>query len=365
MLSKEILETIFSHQTSFIYILDTNLRVTFASKPLLKFMSRTESEVMGKTVEEIGYEPHTAAKLQKLFASVLAGNVENGEDHFVSVNGVHTFFEYNFAPVKDAAGKVISISAMSRDISDRKRMELELIRNIAELQKEREMREAFIMAMTHDLRTPLTAAKLSAQIIQKHPSDSKAILKFSTRIVENVERTDIMIRDLLDSLRLKAGEGISLNIQLDIMNGVLVGLVDELTVLHGKRFELLMTEMIKGYWDSNAIRRVIENLLSNAVKYGHPETPITVKLFKESSEICISVHNEGQAFTEEEKNQLFIPFKRLKNAKDSGQKGWGIGLSLVQGFVEAHEGSVQVESHEGSGTTFTVRFPTTLKSEAP
>ena len=365
MFSKEILETIFSHQTSFIYILDLNLRVTFASKPLLKFMNRSESDVMGKTVEEIGYEPETSAKLRKLFTNVLAGIVEAGEDEFVSVNGVNICFEYSFAPVKDSDGKVISISAMCRDISDRKKMEQELTKSVSELQKEREMREAFIMAMTHDLRTPLTAAKLSAQIIQKHPTDNKAIIKFSTRIIENVERTDIMIRDLLDTLRLKADEGIALNVQIDVLNGLLENLIEEFSVLHGKRFELVMHEMVKGFWDSGAIRRVVENLLSNAVKYGLPDSPITVKLFKENSEICISVHNNGTAFTDEERNQLFIPFKRLSNAKESGKKGWGIGLALVQGLVQAHKGSVLVESLAGQGTTFTVRFPSTLKSETP
>ena len=355
--SKELLETIFSHQTSFMYILDTDLRVAFASKALLDYLRVSDKEVSGKTLQEIGYSEETSVKLNQLFTQVLNGKVVSGEDVFVSISGVSNIFEYSFAPIKDKDQKVIGVSAMSRNISDRKKIEADLNTSIEELQKERELRESFITAMTHDLRTPLTAAKLSAQIIQKHPGDLKAITKFSTRIIENVERTDMMIRDLLDSLRLKAGEGIMLNVQQNIMNALLESMVEDLATIHGTRFQLIMNEMVKGYWDNLAIRRVLENLISNALKYGRPEGPITVTLFKENSFICVSVHNEGDAIRPEEMPYLFVPFKRLKSARESGQKGWGIGLTLVMGIVEAHQGTVAVESLAGKGTTFTIKIP--------
>lgn len=355
--NQDLLETVFSHQTSFMYVLDHNLRVLFASKPLLKHMNKTFEDVAGKTVEEIGYEFATSVKLNKLFSRVLEGHTESGEDIFASVKGIDTYYEYTFAPVKDASGKVIGISCMSRDITDRKRMEAELTQNVAALQKERELREHFIMAMTHDLRTPLTAAKLSAQIIQKHPSDEKAINKFASRIIENVERTDMMIRDLLDSLRLKSGEGITLNKEVCILNALVESLVEELTHIYGQRFQVEMTEMIKGEWDKQAIRRTIDNLLTNAIKYGDPEKTITIKLFKETRFDCISVHNEGEPMNPEEMPNLFLPFMRMKKAKESGQRGWGLGLNLVMGFVDAHGGTVIVDSGADRGTTFTVKLP--------
>lgn len=355
--SREILETIFSNQTSFIYLLDTELKVTFVSDPLKRYMGKTDADLIGKTITEIGYDAKTASILKKLFNQVLTGEVVSGEDLFTSIKGVETYFEYTFAPVKDKQGKMVAISAVCRDITDRKKMEFDLKNYVVELQKERELRESFITAMTHDLRTPLTAAKLSAQIIQRHPQDSKAINKFSGRIIENVERTDTMIRDLLDSLRFKAGEGIMLNIQQQVMNAILESVVEELATIHGDRFQLVMNEMVKGYWDGLAIRRVMENLLTNAMKYGDSEKPIIIKLFKEAQFDCVSVHNEGEALTEQEVNDLFIPFKRLKKAQDSGQKGWGIGLTLVLGLTQAHNGEVSVDSYPGKGTTFTIKLP--------
>lgn len=355
--NKELLETIFSHQTSFMYILDRDLRVIFASRPLLKYMQRTESELMGKTIEEIGYAPDTVKKLNALFHRVLKGETTSGEDIFSTINGVDIYFEYTFAPIKNAEAEVTGVSAVCRDVTDRKKMKDELTQSVVALQKERELREHFVMAMTHDLRTPLTAAKLSAQIIQKHPQDEVAIQKFSTRIIENVERTDIMIRDLLDSLRLKAGEGISLNLEVCVLNALLESLVENLITIHGSRFKIVMNEMIKSKVDKQAMRRLIENLLTNAIKYGAPDKMITIHLYKEGSMNFISVHNEGEALAPHEISDLFIPFKRTQGAQKSGQKGWGLGLTLVMGIAEAHKGSVKVLSTPEKGTTFTVSFP--------
>lgn len=355
--SKEILETIFLNQNSFIYLLDKDLKVTFVSQPLLKSMDKTNADLIGKSLPEIGYDAKTVARLDKLFKQVLTGEVVSGEDVFTSIKGIDTFFEYTFAPVKDKDGNIVTVSAVCRDITDRKKMEIELKNYVIELQKERELRESFIMAMTHDLRTPLTAAKLSAQIIQRHPQDGKAISKFSARIIENVERTDTMIRDLLDSLRLKAGEGITLNIQQHVLNAIVESVVEDIATVHGDRFQLEMNEMIKGHWDSIGLRRVLENLLTNAIKYGASDKPITIKVYKEENFDCITVHNDGEALTQEELSNLFVPFKRLKNAQDSGQKGWGIGLTLVLGITEAHGGTVAVESRPKKGTTFTIKLP--------
>lgn len=355
--SREILETIFSNQTSFIYLLDTDLKVTFVSEPMQKYMGKTSADLVGKTIPEIGYNDVTASKLDALYRRVLNGEVVSGEDDFTSIRGFNTCFEYTFAPVKDKEGKIVAISSVCRDITARKKMENDLKNSVEELKKERELRESFITAMTHDLRTPLTAAKLSAQIIQRHPQDHKAIAKFSARIIENVERTDTMIRDLLDSLRFKAGEGITLNIQQNILNAILESTIEDLATVHGDRFQLHMDEMIKGHWDSIGIRRVVENLLTNAMKYGAQDKPIQIKLFKDQTHDFISVHNEGTPLTEQELSDLFVPFKRLKNAHESGQKGWGIGLTLVLGITQAHGGSVSVESKPQKGTTFTIKLP--------
>jgi PAS domain S-box-containing protein len=355
--SKEILETIFLNQTSFIYLLDKELKVTFVSQPLLTYMGKTNDELIGKSIADIGYDAKTVATLDKLFHQALKGDVVSGEDLFTSIKGVDTYFEYTFAPVKDKDGSIVAISAVCRDITDRKKMELELKNYVVELKKERELRESFITAMTHDLRTPLTAAKLSAQIIQRHPQDGKAISKFSARIIENVERTDTMIRDLLDSLRFKAGEGIMLNIQQHVMNAIIESVVEDIATVQGDRFKVEMSEMVKGHWDSIGIRRVLENLLTNALKYGASDKPITIKLFRDGDLDCISVNNDGETLTQEELSNLFVPFKRLKNAQESGQKGWGIGLTLVLGITEAHGGTVTVESLPTKGTTFTIKLP--------
>lgn len=106
------------------------------------------------------------------------------------------------------------------------------------------------------------------------------------------------------------------------------------------------------------MRRVLENLCNNAVKYGAHEHPITVTLKQlESGQALLSVHNWGAPIAAEDQATLFEPYRRTKAAQRGEQRGWGLGLTLVKGLVEAQHGTVKVESTEASGTTFTVILP--------
>ena len=101
---------------------------------------------------------------------------------------------------------------------------------------------------------------------------------------------------------------------------------------------------------------MIENLLQNAIKYGAENGPVTVSLEKREGWVRLSVHNTGNPIEEEQRKNLFDPYARGPDAASGSQLGWGLGLTLVQGMVEAHEGSIHVESSLEKGTTFTIEL---------
>jgi len=103
----------------------------------------------------------------------------------------------------------------------------------------------------------------------------------------------------------------------------------------------------------------LENLLTNAVKHGEVGRPITVAVQELMNEIKISVHNEGKPIPVEEQSAVFEPFFRSKTVRFGKQKGWGLGLTLVQGIVEAHGGKIELVSNADYGTTFSIIFPKT------
>ncbi len=244
------------------------------------------------------------------------------------------------------------------EISERTIELVEAHKYVDNLEKERELREQFVATLTHDLRTPLTAAKMGAQFILRRPENVEKNQQLAVKIIRSIDRMDQMIKDLLDANRIRAGESLSLSMNYCDMREIALVTMRELGAAYGDRFMLeAQRENITGFWNEDGIRRVIENLASNAVKYGFPQQLITIALKQTEETVQITVHNFGNPISPEDQENLFQPFHRTSSAKNGGKKGWGLGLTLVRGVVEAHGGSVNVKSNELEGTSFTVILP--------
>jgi len=215
----------------------------------------------------------------------------------------------------------------------------------------KEVNEAFITSLSHDLRNPLHVVSASAQLIQMTSSDPKASA-LAKHIVEKVREADAMIQTLLDAAVLKA----RMNLKLRLVQFDMMALVEEVCAdipVEGQRVEV-SGEQFSGYWCRTSMKRVIENLTSNAQKYGDTSQPIRLAVHCVDDRMLLSVHNEGKPIPEAEVRGLFTMFQRIE---DVDIKGWGLGLPFVQNVVESHGGSVVVDSAEGRGTTFTISVP--------
>lgn len=239
-----------------------------------------------------------------------------------------------------------------QEIQERKQWEEGKKAEVNDLKKERSLREAFVAMLTHDLRTPLTVARMHTEMLARKVSEN--LLPRCKNIIIHIDQVDRMIQDLLDANKLKAGESIPIQPCEMCLNDIVNDAIMDFKVLYGERFFINGEEKICGFWCGKAMRRILDNLLSNAVKYGESDTPVEVTLTQNDSCTTICVHNFGRPIPAKEQKKLFEPFKR---ASDNGQSGWGIGLSLVKGLVEAHKGSITLESAAGKGTTFHLEFP--------
>lgn len=271
------------------------------------------------------------------------------------------YFDYSYLRMNDAGGKPYGVYnhffEVTEKVLDRRLLE-ESIQNLAQ---ERELRESFVMALTHDLRTPLTAAMMSAQLLERGTKDPLQLQKLNS-ISRNMDRIDQMVRDLLDVTKIKGKEKLPLDIAECDLNAITHSIIEEFVGIHGDRFILKNENNLVGNWDARALQRMIENLMSNAIKYGSPKTPISIGLKKKNGFIEICVHNEGNPIPAHEQQLLFKHFHRASAATNSSQKGWGIGLALVQGLAEAHGGDVQVKSEMDEGTSFIVTIPQDSRS---
>lgn len=221
----------------------------------------------------------------------------------------------------------------------------------------REVNELFIETLSHDMRNPLAAARMGAQLVARYSDQPGLCLKNASRIVIGLDRIDSMIQNLLDAGRLRSGGSLPLNISECDPAALAHEVINDMIAVFGDRFVLSTEGDLKTWWSGELFRRALENLVGNAVKYGASEAPIAVSLQKADSSVTVTVHNEGNPIPQSDQSILFRSHRRAKSKHGKHVKGWGLGLTFVSGMVEAHHGSVRVESSEETGTSFIMNLP--------
>ncbi|MEP1021514.1 sensor histidine kinase [Leptolyngbya sp. GB2-A1] len=219
----------------------------------------------------------------------------------------------------------------------------------------RDIQEMFMVTLTHDLRGPVNIVKMGTQLILRRFERGDAHLDITVRMISAIDRMDAMIQNLLDASRLRAGQGLNLEFEECNLHQLLKDVVEDLNFTYGDRFVVVSDSSITSRCSRKQIRRVVENLASNAVKYGDSDSPVTVKLCKTDEHIYLAIHNQGPPIPPETQSILFQQFRRTPSAEE--KTGWGLGLFLVKNIVEAHEGTIEIESAAGKGTSFIVKLP--------
>jgi signal transduction histidine kinase len=219
----------------------------------------------------------------------------------------------------------------------------------------RDIQELFIVTLTHDLRGPINVVKMGTQLIRRRLERGDTHVDVAARMISSIDRLDSMIQNLLDASRLRAGQGLKLEFEECYLDNLVQDVVEDLSFTYGERFVVVCDSDIRSYCSPKEIRRVIENLAINAVKYGTPRTPITLTLQQTEMQISLTIHNEGNPIAPDAQSILFQQFRRTTSAQE--QTGWGLGLFLVKSIIEAHQGTIEVESTQGKGTSFIVKLP--------
>jgi signal transduction histidine kinase len=238
---------------------------------------------------------------------------------------------------------------------DNARLYTELRGQVEELGVERDLRERFVSILAHDLRGPLSAAKMSSQLMLRRTEALDGRQELAVRIERNLTRMDRMICDLLDVSRVRRGERLPLRLDDCDLGAVAAEVIEELSAAHGDRFELAQGESVRGIWSHEDLRRALWNLGTNAVKYGVPGRPITTRIERTPGGVRASVHNFGNPIPPDKRARLFDLYSRLREGSGTG---WGLGLALVRACAEAHGGAAAIgDSSEEAGTTFTIDLP--------
>ena len=225
------------------------------------------------------------------------------------------------------------------------------------LKADNELQTKVVATFSHDLRNPIGAIKMALELLMLEVPLTADSQSLSELMLKNLDRTEIMLLDLLDVNRVRSGHKLPLTLETCNLTLFARGLLAEMTTLHGCKCNLEAKEEITGIWSPDRLRRMIENLLSNALKYGDAGQPITLSLSQNATHTTIAVHNTGKPVSKEDQATLFEPYYRSGTGESGMPMGWGLGLALVRAVADAHGGTAKVTSNAETGTTFTVVLP--------
>lgn len=236
--------------------------------------------------------------------------------------------------------------------------QLLMVRDVSEEQQLQSMRKDFVANASHELRSPLTVI---SGYLDALADDENLDPTWNTPVLEmrrQAERMRTIIKDLLDLSKLESGEHTQEEHPVDI-GGMLALLRKEVMALDERprtvRLQLESDALIKGV--ESELHSIASNLMSNAVKYTPSEGEIELRWWIDEAGAHLSVRDTGVGIAEEHIPRLTERFYRVDPGRARSMGGSGLGLAIVKHALQRHDGTLEVESQEGVGSTFTCHFP--------
>jgi signal transduction histidine kinase len=228
------------------------------------------------------------------------------------------------------------------------------------------LRSQFVSSVSHELKTPLTAIRMFAETLQLDRVDSATRAEYLDTIVNESERLTRLLNNVLDFSKIEEGRKAyrrDTALLADVVRVAARAMAYPLEQ-HGFRLRVEVDDSLPPVnVDADALQQAILNLLTNAMKYSGSGRTIDLRLAQKGREAVISVRDEGIGIPLADQARIFEKFYRIATPENQRIPGTGLGLTLVDHIVKAHEGSVQVESAPGRGSVFSIHLP--LREDAP
>lgn len=340
----------------------TILRVNQTELDLLGYSSE---EYVGRHISDFHVDkPAIDAIMQRLSCGE---SVQAYEARLLCKNGSikHVLISSN---VLWEDGKFVHTRSFTRDITDRKLVEIALREEIARrecaeaaLRETDRRKDEFLATLAHELRNPLAPIRQAA-LISKAANATEAQKRWSHDVISRqVHHMSLLLDDLLDISRITRGT-LELRLQVAELADVIDAAVETARPLVDSKRHILTIDSpkypVRFMADPLRLAQVLSNLLTNAAKYTDAQGEIGLRAEETADSIVIQVKDNGIGIPQESVASVFEMFGQVKSAQDRSEGGLGIGLALSKGLVDLHGGSIEVTSEGvGRGSEFVVRLP--------
>ncbi|OGV09723.1 MAG: hypothetical protein A2440_10485 [Stygiobacter sp. RIFOXYC2_FULL_38_25] len=319
-----------------------------------------DEELWGKIIHPDDVD-FVGDKMDNLYGDPIR-NLETLEYRIIDKLGSIIWIENKITVVRDPKGKIQKVFGIISDVSLSKRAEEELKRSTSDLKELNETKDRFISIVSHDLRTPFSSIiGFTDLLLTDKNLDEEKKIQYIHFIQESSKSMLGLVNSLLDWTRLQTGR---IKFEPDRINAKYI--IDKsIQILSGAAIQKkikLVNELAKEFYihaDESLLLQVFNNLISNAIKFTKPEGSIVVsaKANIEKKQVEFSVKDDGIGIRAENVDKLFKIDTKFTTSGTAGEKGSGLGLSLVHDIIRKHGGDIWVNSEPGKGTQFIFSIP--------
>ena len=351
-------------QHAIVSIADTDGTITYANDRMCAASGYRRSEIIGSTHRMFKSGRHPPSFYADLWLTVSSGQVWNGEICNRNRDGDLVWFASTIVPMLDAGGLPTSYISIRTDITSRKKVEAELERARDQAQGANVAKSRFLATVSHELRTPLNGILGMAQLLKLGASEQERN-EYTDTILTSGQILLNQLNDLLDFSKIEAGK-----MTVSLASFAPRELLGEVAALYSGSAGMKGIELRcewngepAGRWrsDPQRLRQIVANLVSNAVKFTEAGSVVVRGRIDRLADgrhfLAVAVHDTGIGIARDDLERLFQPFQQLDDSNTRRFGGTGLGLSIVRSLVHLLQGTVNVESETGRGSTFHVRVP--------
>ena len=360
---REKFVTLIENSTDFIGMCDLDGVPFFVNRAGLKMVGLDDIEQARRMpVASFFFSEDQDRMMHEFFPSVLRnghGEVEVRFRHFKT--GAPRWMAYKVLTLPGADGRPVAFATVSQDVTERRRLEDDLRRVVAELSDADRRKNEFLAMLAHELRNPLAPISNAVRALSLGRRDETAVDSASEMLERQVGQIIRLVDDLLDVSRISRGK-----IALRPERVELTRIIDQAVEASRAQYRSMDQELTVSLpsepvylnADPTRLAQVVGNLLNNAHKFTDVGGRISVAVEREGAQVVIRVKDTGVGIAAEHLAGIFEMFTQVESSLERSRSGLGIGLTLVKTLVEMHGGTVEAHSDgPGRGSEFVVRLP--------
>ena len=353
--------SIIEQSPSIIVLTDVFGRIKYTNPKFTEITGYELKEVFGKNPRILKSGEKTSSEYKELWKTISSGEEWRGEFHNRKKNG-DFYWEYaSISPLKNTKGKITHYLAIKEDITERKRMIVELKKAKEGAEVANHIKSRFLANISHELRTPMNAILgLSKMLVNKSSHNlTERQIKALKMIDQSGKRLLALINNILDMAKIEAGK-----VEVDLEEFYLEDLITEIEYFtrgilkKNIDFEILKCEgvPVKLYSDRKKIIQILVNLISNAVKFTL-EGKIEFGINKKEESIVFYVKDTGIGISEADLDIIFEDFNQVDAGHKKNYEGTGLGLAISKRIADLLNGDILVESEVDKGSIFSLAIP--------